>query len=207
MQSKFVKRWSVAAAVAVLALAGWTTTTMAEDTKADPAQPAVKPEAPAAMAETPQAEPAGPTIVDVAKSDPQFKTLVKLLGEAGLVAPLSGSRPFTVFAPTDEAFAKLPKEELDALQKPENKAKLQKILRHHIVVGKVTAADVVKLKSAKTLSGEITITVTDGKVTVDKANVTKTDIAASNGVIHVIDAVLIPAEEPAQPGPTAPARP
>jgi uncharacterized surface protein with fasciclin (FAS1) repeats len=98
-----------------------------------------------------------------------------------------------VFAPTDEAFAKLPAGTLESLLKPENKAKLAGILTYHVVSGKVMAADVVKLTSAKTVNGQsVKIAVNDGKVTVDGANVVKTDIAASNGVIHVIDAVLLP---------------
>ena len=101
--------------------------------------------------------------------------------------------PFTVFAPTDKAFAKLPKGTVEDLLKPENKAKLVKILTYHVVAGKVSAADVVKLSSAKTVEGsEVKITVKGGKVKVDDANVVKTDIATSNGVIHVIDSVILP---------------
>ena len=131
-------------------------------------------------------------IVDTAVAAGSFKTLAAALDAAGLVATLKGPGPFTVFAPTDAAFAKLPAGTLDNLLKPENKAKLA-ILTYHVVPGKVMAADVVKLTSAKTVQGQsVKIAVTGGKVSVDGANVTSTDIAASNGVIHVIDAVILP---------------
>ncbi len=105
---------------------------------------------------------------------------------------LNGAGPFTVFAPTDEAFAKLPKGTVEDLLKPENKAKLASILTYHVLAGKVMAADV-KTMGAKTVNGkEASIKVGGGKVTIGAANVVKTDIAASNGVIHVIDTVLIP---------------
>jgi uncharacterized surface protein with fasciclin (FAS1) repeats len=132
-------------------------------------------------------------IVDTAASAGSFTTLAKALTAADLVATLEGPGPFTVFAPTDEAFAKLPAGTLDNLLKPENKDKLRRILTYHVVAGEVRAADVVKLRSAKAVSGDtITVKVRDGKVHVDDANVTKTDIQASNGVIHVIDTVILP---------------
>lgn len=135
-------------------------------------------------------------IVDTAVGAGSFKTLAKALDAAGLVQTLKGPGPFTVFAPTDEAFAKLPAGTLEHLLKPEQKAELQRILTYHVVSGKVMAADVVKLRTAKTVSGDsVTITARDGNVQVDKANVVKTDIAASNGVIHVIDAVILPASK------------
>jgi uncharacterized surface protein with fasciclin (FAS1) repeats len=122
-----------------------------------------------------------------------FNTLVAAVKAAGLVDTLKGPGPFTVFAPTDEAFAKLPPGTLESLLKPENKAKLQSILTYHVVSGKVMAQDVVKLHSAKTVEGQdITIKTMNGRVTVDSASVTKTDIVTSNGVIHVIDSVLLP---------------
>jgi uncharacterized surface protein with fasciclin (FAS1) repeats len=134
-----------------------------------------------------------PTIVDVAVGNPDFTTLVAALKAADLVGTLSGKGPFTVFAPTNAAFAKLPAGTVDDLLKPENKAKLVSILTYHVVSGKVKAAQVVKLKNAKTVNGQsVSIKVMGGKVTVDNANVTKTDIEASNGVIHVIDSVIIP---------------
>jgi uncharacterized surface protein with fasciclin (FAS1) repeats len=135
-------------------------------------------------------------IVDTAVSAGSFKTLARALDAAGLVATLKGAGPFTVFAPTDEAFAKLPAGTLDMLLKPENKAKLQRILTYHVVGGKVMSTEVVKMKSAKAVSGDtLTIAAGSGGVTVDAAHVVKTDIAASNGVIHVIDAVLLPTEK------------
>ena len=131
-------------------------------------------------------------IVDTAAAG-HFNTLVAAVKAAGLVDALKGPGPFTVFAPTDEAFAKLPPGTLEDLLKPENRDKLQKILTYHVVAGYVTAKDVVKLHSAKTLEGaSLTINVGSNGVMVNNAHVTKTDIAASNGVIHVVDAVLLP---------------
>lgn len=132
-------------------------------------------------------------IVDVAVSAGSFNTLVAAIKAAGLVETLKSEGPFTVFAPTDEAFAKLPAGTLDMLLKPENKAKLVAILTYHVVPGKVMAKDVVKLTSAKTVQGSsVTVQVNNGTVMIDNAKVVKTDIAASNGVIHVIDAVILP---------------
>ncbi len=119
--------------------------------------------------------------------------MVAALKAAGLVEALSGAGPFTVFAPTNEAFAKLPAGTLDSLLLPENKDKLAAILTYHVVSGKVMAADVVKLTEAKSLEGDtIAISVANGAVKVDGANVVSTDLEASNGVIHVIDAVITP---------------
>ena len=132
-------------------------------------------------------------IVDTAVAAGSFTTLAKALAAADLIGTLKGPGPFTVFAPTDEAFAKLPAGTLDNLLKPENKDKLRRVLTYHVVAGEVRADDVVKLQSAKAVSGDtITVKVRDGKVHVDGANVTKTDIQASNGVIHVIDTVILP---------------
>ena len=138
-------------------------------------------------------EPAAPgDIVAVASSAGSFKTLVAAIKAAGLVETLQGKGPFTVFAPTDDAFAKLPAGTLDDLLKPENKEKLAAILTYHVVPGKVMAADV-KTMMAKTVNGkELSIKVEDGKVMVDNAKVVKTDEAASNGVIHFVDTVLMP---------------
>ena len=131
-------------------------------------------------------------IVAVASGAGSFKTLVAAVKAAGLVETLQGKGPFTVFAPTDEAFAKLPEGTLESLLKPENKEKLASILTYHVVPGKVMAADVKTMK-AKTVNGkELSIKVEDGKVTVDNAKVVKTDVAAKNGVIHVIDTVVLP---------------
>jgi uncharacterized surface protein with fasciclin (FAS1) repeats len=136
---------------------------------------------------------AGADIVDTAVAAGSFNTLAAALKAAGLVETLKGTGPFTVFAPTDEAFAKLPAGTLDSLLKPENKAKLASILTYHVVPGKVMAADVVKLKEAKTVNGQMVKIMVDGnKVRVNDANVVKTDVGASNGVIHVIDTVLLP---------------
>ena len=132
-------------------------------------------------------------IVDTAVAAGQFKTLAAALTAAGLVDTLKGPGPFTVFAPTDAAFAKLPAGTVDTLLKPENKAKLTAILTYHVVAGKVMAADVVKLKDAKTVNGAtVAVKVDGGNVMINNAKVTTADIAASNGVIHVIDTVLLP---------------
>lgn len=141
-------------------------------------------------------EPASSTkdIVDTAVAAGSFKTLAAALKAGGLIDALKGPGPFTVFAPTDEAFAKLPKGTVETLLKPENKDKLVAILKYHVVSGKVQAADVVKLKEAKTLLGQaVTVNAADG-VKINDAKVVKADIAASNGVIHVIDTVLLPKE-------------
>ena len=132
-------------------------------------------------------------IVDTAVGAKSFTTLVAAVKAAGLVETLKSKGPFTVFAPTDEAFKKLPEGTVESLLKPENKDKLVAVLTYHVVPGKVMAADVVKLKNAKTVQGgEVDIVVADGKVKVDNANVVKTDIECSNGVIHVIDSVILP---------------
>ncbi|MBL8100384.1 MAG: fasciclin domain-containing protein [Anaerolineales bacterium] len=134
------------------------------------------------------------TIVDVAVADGRFTTLVAAVQAAGLVETLQGEGPFTVFAPTDDAFAALPAGTVESLLLPENKQQLTDILLYHVVSGKVMAADVVGLTSAPTVLGkDIKITVTDGKVFLnDTVQVIITDIETSNGVIHVIDAVLLP---------------
>jgi uncharacterized surface protein with fasciclin (FAS1) repeats len=140
--------------------------------------------------------PATKDIVDTAVAAGSFTTLAKALTAADLIDTLKGKGPFTVFAPTDAAFAKLPAGTLESLLKPENKAKLQRILTYHVVAGKVMAADVVKMRSAKAVSGDtITVAARGGSVTVDNATVVKTDILATNGVIHVIDAVILPKDE------------
>jgi uncharacterized surface protein with fasciclin (FAS1) repeats len=132
-------------------------------------------------------------IVDTAVAAGSFNTLAKALQAAGLVETLKGKGPFTVFAPTDEAFAKLPAGVLDDLLKPENKQKLTQILTYHVVPGKVTAADVTQLKTAKTVNGgSLRISTGGGSVIVDNAKVVKADVMASNGVIHVIDSVILP---------------
>ena len=137
------------------------------------------------------AEAAQMDIVDTAVAAGSFSTLAKALTEADLIGTLKGSGPFTVFAPTDEAFAKLPAGTLEGLLK--DKAKLKKVLLYHVVPGAVKAADVIKLSEAATAEGQmVQIVASASGVKVNEANVVKTDIEASNGVIHVIDAVIIP---------------
>jgi uncharacterized surface protein with fasciclin (FAS1) repeats len=132
-------------------------------------------------------------IVDTAVANGQFKTLAAALNAAGLVNTLKGPGPFTVFAPTDGAFAKLPPGTLDDLLKPENKGKLTAILTYHVVPGAVTSQQVTNLKEAKTVNGSMLhVSTRDGKVMINNADVVKPDIETSNGVIHVIDAVLLP---------------
>ena len=132
-------------------------------------------------------------IVDTAVAAGSFQTLAKALQAADLVNTLKGPGPFTVFAPTDEAFAKLPAGTLDDLLKPENRDKLRAILTYHVVPGKVSSANVVKLSSIKTVNGQdVKIKAMDGGIMVNTARVVKADIPASNGVIHVIDTVILP---------------
>ncbi len=138
-------------------------------------------------------EKATQNVVEIAASNPDFSTLVTAVKAAGLAQTLSGTGPFTVFAPTNAAFAKLPAGTVENLLKPENKDQLVSILTYHVVAAKVTAADVVKLDTATTVQGGVAdITVSGDKVMIDNANVVKTDIMGSNGVIHVIDTVLMP---------------
>ena len=132
-------------------------------------------------------------VVDTAVSAGSFKTLAAALQAAGLVDTLKGPGPFTVFAPTDAAFAKLPAGTVESLLKPENKAKLTAILTYHVVPGRVMAAQVTGMSSAPTVNGKpLTIAVENGAVTVGGAGVVQTDLVCSNGVIHVIDTVMLP---------------
>jgi transforming growth factor-beta-induced protein len=136
-------------------------------------------------------------IVDTAVGAGKFGKLVAAVKAAGLVETLKSDGPFTVFAPTDEAFAKLPKGTVESLLKPENLKQLQSILTYHVVSGKVMAADVVKLNSAKTVQGkDVTISAKNGKVKINDANVVATDINCKNGVIHIIDSVIMPPSNP-----------
>ena len=138
-------------------------------------------------------KPKDKDLVDTAVAAGSFKTLAAAIEAGGLIETLKGRGPFTVFAPTDEAFAKLPEGTVESLLKPENKEKLVKILTYHVVPGKVMASDVVKLSEAKTVEGsKVKITVKESKVLIDNSKVLKTDIRTSNGVIHVIDKVLLP---------------
>jgi uncharacterized surface protein with fasciclin (FAS1) repeats len=134
------------------------------------------------------------TVVAIAAGNPDFSTLVAAVKAAGLAETLSGKGPFTVFAPTNEAFAKLPAGTVETLLKPENKAKLAGILTYHVVAAKVMAADVKTGKVKTVQGGELDVVVKEGSVTVDGAKVVKTDIVGSNGVIHVIDSVVLPKE-------------
>jgi len=141
-------------------------------------------------------EPSGKDIVTIAVEAGSFKTLAAALQAAGLVETLQGKGPFTVFAPTDDAFAKLPKGTVETLLKPENKSQLIAVLTYHVVPGKVMAADVVKLNAAATVNGQrVDVKVDGDKVQVDQAQVVATDIACSNGVIHVIDQVILPSTD------------
>lgn len=134
-----------------------------------------------------------PNIVETAVAAGSFDTLVAAVKAAGLVETLSGEGPFTVFAPTDDAFAKLPEGTIANLLKPENKKMLQSILTYHVVAGKVPASKVVKLEKATTVQGgDVSISVNEGTVSLNDAKVVKTDIMTSNGIIHVIDTVLMP---------------
>jgi uncharacterized surface protein with fasciclin (FAS1) repeats len=160
--------------------------TLAEKSSAPAVKPASAAKPAPAIAQTPG------TIVDVASADPSFTTLVTALKAAGLVETLSGQGPFTVFAPTDAAFAKLPKATLAKLLKPENKATLAKILTYHVIAGAVDSKSI-KSGEVKTVEGDsVKVTVKKSGVTVGNAKVTKADVPASNGYIHVIDTVLIP---------------
>ncbi len=141
----------------------------------------------AAQAETPTKN-----VVEIAAGNKDFSTLVAAVKAAGLAETLSGTGPFTIFAPTNAAFAKLPAGTVEDLLKPENKEKLTSILTYHVVAGKVMAADV-KAGKVKTVNGAEATIATAGGVTIDKAKVVKTDIAGTNGVIHVIDTVIMPA--------------
>jgi uncharacterized surface protein with fasciclin (FAS1) repeats len=138
------------------------------------------------------AKAADETVVAIAAGNPDFSTLVAAVTAAGLVDTLNGDGPFTIFAPTNAAFEKLPPGTVEDLLKPENKDKLTAILTYHVVSGKVMAADVATGKVPTLQGGELDVVVADGGVTVDGANVTQTDIVGSNGVIHVIDSVVLP---------------
>lgn len=151
-------------------------------------------ETPVDTVKTEVAAPVAPKdIVDVAIGSPDHTTLVAAVTAAGLVETLKGTGPFTVFAPTNAAFSALPAGTVDGLLKPESKEKLTSILTYHVVAGAVKAADLTDGQKVKTLQGEeLTVSIKDGKVMINGANVTAADLTGSNGVIHVIDAVLMP---------------
>jgi len=172
--NSLVRRWLPVATIVVLA--GWTGLSLAQETKPQPPKPK--------------------DIVDVAKDISDLKTFCKLVESVELVDTLKGKGPYTVFVPTDEAFQKLGKE-LEELQKPENKAKLQRVLKNHVLEGRHTAASIRALKSVKTLAGEeLKITVKDDVLMVGAAKVTKANTRASNGLIHLVDTVLVPVDKP-----------
>ena len=139
--------------------------------------------------------PAAKDVVDIAIGSPDHTTLVQAVTAAGLVETLKGAGPFTVFAPTNAAFNALPAGTVDGLLKPESKDALTKILTYHVVSGSVKAADLKDGQKVKTLQGEeLTVSIKDGKVMINGANVTTADLEGSNGVVHVIDAVLMPSK-------------
>jgi uncharacterized surface protein with fasciclin (FAS1) repeats len=181
---------AAAAVMAALALAACSSSSTTE-TSTTPA--AASPSAAASSAAASSVPAAAGTIVEVAAANPDFSTLVAAVKAAELVDTLNGAGPFTVFAPTNEAFAALPAGLVDKLLLPANKATLTKILTYHVLPAEVMAADVKAGKAATVEGSEITIT-TDGGVKVNEATVTATDVDASNGVIHVIDKVLVPAD-------------
>jgi uncharacterized surface protein with fasciclin (FAS1) repeats len=187
----FMRLARTSAIVALAAAAALTFTACSSSSEESATTPSAAASAPAEAAPA-EAATVG-TIVEIAASDPNFSTLVAAVDAAGLVETLNGAGPFTVFAPTNEAFAALPPGVLDALLLPENKDLLVKILTYHVVPGTVMAADVTAGEVATVEGQNITIA-TDGGVTVNGAAVLQTDIVASNGVIHVIDAVLLPAD-------------
>ncbi len=193
-RSMWLRSWVVAVPVAAIAFAGLTQISSAQEGGKPgmaPAKPAQEPKKEEQKAD----EKKEKDIVDTAMGTGKHNTLCSLLKSAGLVDTLKGKGPFTVFAPTDDAFAKLPKETLADLMKPESKDKLKGILTYHVVGSKVMAEDAKKMdgKMAKTVNGaEAKITVKDGKVMIDGATVTMADVTCSNGVIHVIDAVIMP---------------
>jgi uncharacterized surface protein with fasciclin (FAS1) repeats len=178
MYAKFVgRRWLCATTVAVLALAGWNAATFAQEKKPEPPKPK--------------------DIVDVARQAADLKTFSMLLEKSGLVETLKEKGPYTVLAPTDEAFNRLGKEKLENLQKPENKATLQRILKNHILSGRKTVAELEQDGFVKTMAGDyVTVSAKDGVVMVDHAKVTKPDVEAGNGLIDMVDTVLVPAEKP-----------
>ena len=175
-------------ALALLAATAVSPSALALDGDEGPAPAAA---APAKAAPTPPPAPEAKDLVDTAIAAGNFTTLAKALAVAGLVDTLKSAGPFTVFAPTDDAFSKLPLKELNKLMA--DKARLKKVLLFHVVSGKLSAADVAKLKEARSVQGgELRIRAAKGKLQIDKGTVTQADVSASNGVIHVIDTVLMP---------------
>jgi uncharacterized surface protein with fasciclin (FAS1) repeats len=184
MRMKFA--WSIP--VVMLGLLGWANLSWAQEKKAEPPKKAEEPKKvePPKKAETPM----GKDIVETAKVE-NLKSFMKALEASGLEKELKGAGPYTVFAPSDEAFKKWA--DFDNMLKPENKAKLAKILNNHVVKGKHMSADLKKMKEVETMDGKVAIMEKDGAIQFGMAKVTKADVAASNGVIYVIDAVVQPA--------------
>jgi uncharacterized surface protein with fasciclin (FAS1) repeats len=183
------KNFLVLFSVAAISAASLSACSSAETKTEEAAVPAaeVKPEAVTPAAEAPK------DVVDIAMGSADHSTLVAAVKAAGLVETLKGAGPFTIFAPANAAFAALPAGTVDGLLKPESKAALTKILTYHVVSGNVKAADLKDGQKVKTLQGEeLTVSIKDGKVMINGANVTTADLSGSNGVIHVIDAVLMP---------------
>ena len=147
----------------------------------------------AALAQTSTAAKETKDIVDTAVESGKFETLVKAINAAGLTETLKAKGPFTVFAPSDQAFKKIPEDKLKEIMKPENRSKLQDLLKFHVIPGKLSAADVVKLDKSKTAQGgEVTFKTQGDSVMINGAKIVKTDIQCGNGVIHVIDSVIMP---------------
>jgi uncharacterized surface protein with fasciclin (FAS1) repeats len=186
MKKRFIVLFTTTALAATLFTACNSGETKTEETT-PPAAAEVKPETTTPPAETPK------DVVDIAMGSADHSTLVAAVKAAGLVETLKGAGPFTIFAPTNAAFAALPAGTVDGLLKAEKKADLTKILTYHVVAGNVKAADLKDGQKVKTLQGEeLTVSIKDGKVMINGANVTAADLSGSNGVIHVIDAVLMP---------------
>ena len=188
MEKKQIMRKNILSVIVAMAISSFTLISCSEGEKKEAeVVPEVAKEEPATPA------PAPKSIVDVAVGSPDHTTLVSALTAAGLVETLKGAGPFTVFAPTNAAFSALPAGTVDGLLKPESKEALTKILTYHVVAGAVKAADLKDGQKVKTLQGEeLTVSIKDGKVMINGANVTAADLVGSNGVVHVIDAVLMP---------------
>ena len=186
-----MKRSTTLRSLSALAVVGALTLSACGDDANDDATPVATDPVPAEA--DPEAPMEDPDIVEIASTTEGFSTLVAALSAAGLVETLQGEGPFTVFAPTDEAFAALPDGLLDSLLEPENSELLTRILTYHVVAGDVRSGDIEPGPVATVEGSEVTLDTADG-VTVDDANVIQADIVASNGVIHVIDAVILPAD-------------
>ena len=186
-----MKRSTTLRSLSALAVVGALTLSACGDDANDDAAPVATDPVPAEA--DPEAPISDPDIVEIASTTEGFSTLVAALSAAGLVETLQGEGPFTVFAPTDEAFAALPDGLLDSLLEPENSELLTRILTYHVVAGDVRSGDIEPGAVATVEGSDVTLDTADG-VTVDGANVIQADIVASNGVIHVIDAVILPAD-------------